>query len=132
MQKISRQQYCLLISRGNLILRKEVRWTKRYFIFSLPKETVTSILIVYRIMKIKITHLMETQTSSILALEISLEIHLLNLLWTSIELIKENAFTAKKKSQKQTIFCRKYNIRRLRWWFNTSCKFISPSRISTA
>ena len=51
-----------------------------------------------------------------------------NILWTSIDLIKENGF-ARKKSKKQMISNRKLNRRKLRIWSTTFCKTAFPTAV---
>ena len=52
-------------------------------------------------------------------------------LWTSIDLIKENGFIKKNKKNKQIISCRNFNRHKLCRWSSTSCKYTCPSWIPT-
>ena len=46
-----------------------------------------------------------------------------------IDLIKENYSSLKKKSKKQTIFCRNYKRLNVCWWSSPSRKYTWPSLI---
>ena len=108
--------------------------------YSLPKETVASIMTLYKNTNVKVCSpdgdrdyfyivagvLQEDTFAPYLFI-----ICRVNVLWTSIDLMKENGFTLANE-KKQKIPHTNYYGRRLRWWLSTSGEYTCLGRGSAS